>query len=185
MKVLRRFALSIATLATVGTGSVLALSTTSFGAAMLRNVGNNLLVTARAEGTMTITITGANLVARVDALVHVTYVCDQMYDPATGAPVPASQTSGTMFVSMQQRVGKSVANGQGYTTITPACDRTPTFAGTQNHVDVLVAPNGAAFRKGSAVAQAFGNACETGFVSFGPPPCDSGQSDPTVVTISR
>ena len=190
MKILRRFALAFATVATVGTGSVLAFSTTSFGAAMLRTVGHNLVVTARAGGgggggTMTITITGATLVARVDASVHLTYVCDQMYDPSTGAPVPASQTSGNIFVSMQERVGSSVANGGGSTTITPACDRTPFFAGTQNQADVLVMPSGAPFKKGTAVAQAFGSACETGFVSFGPPPCDSGQSDPTVVTISR
>ena len=67
MKILRRFALAFATVATVGTGSVLAFSTTSFGAAMLRTVGHNLVVTARAGGgggggTMTITITGATLV---------------------------------------------------------------------------------------------------------------------------
>jgi hypothetical protein len=191
MKILRRFALTFATVATVGAGSVLALSTTSFGAAMLRTVGHNFVVTARAGGggggggTMTITVTGATLVARVDASVHVTYVCDQMYDPSTGAPVPASQTSGNIFVSMQERVGNSVANGGGSTEIHPACDRTPFFAGTQNQADVLVAPNGAPFKKGTAVAQAFGSACETGFVSFGQPPCDSGQSDPTVVTISR
>src|SRR5256886_929089 len=155
MKILRRFALAFATVATVGTGSVLAFSTTSFGAAMLRTVGHNLVVTARAGGgggggTMTITITGATLVARVDASVHLTYVCDQMYDPSTGAPVPASQTSGNIFVSMQERVGSSVANGGGGTTTTPPRDRAPFFSRTQNQADVLGMPSGAPFKKGKA-----------------------------------
>jgi hypothetical protein len=190
MKALRRFALAFATVATVGTGATLAVSATPVGASLLRAAGHNLVVTAHAGpigggGTMTITITGATLVGKVDAIAHVDYVCDQMYDPFTGQPVTASQTSGNMSVSIQQKVGSSVANGFGSASITPACDRTPTFAGTPNHVDVLVAPNGAAYRKGTAVAQAFGQACESGFVSFGPPPCDSGQSDPTVITISR
>src|SRR2546430_17500218 len=116
MKILRRFALAFATVATVGTGSVLAFSTTSFGAAMLRNVGHNLVVTARAGGgggggTMTITITGATLVARVDAALPLPYVCGQMYDPSTRAPGSASQTSGNILVSMQERGGRSGANG--------------------------------------------------------------------------
>src|SRR2546430_3251900 len=146
MKILRRFALAFATVATVGTGSVLAFSTTSFGAAMLRNVGHSLVVTARAGGgggggTMTITITGATLVARVDASVHLTYVCDQMYDPSTGAPVPASQTSGNIFVSMQERVGSSVANGGGSTNNTPPPAPTPFFSAPQNHTDAPVMPS--------------------------------------------
>jgi len=191
MKLLRRSALALATVATIGTGAVLALSTTSFGAAFLRHASHNLVVDARAGGgggggTMTITITGASLVARVDASVHVTYVCDQMYDPFTGAPVPASETSGSMSVTVQQRVGNSVANGFGNANIMPACDRTPFFAGTPNSVDVLAMANGAPFKKGSAVAQAFGNACENpSFSSGGFGPCDSGQSDPTVITISK
>src|SRR5437764_15375129 len=40
-------ALAFATVATVGTGSVLAFSTTSFGAALLRNVGHHLVCPAR------------------------------------------------------------------------------------------------------------------------------------------
>src|SRR3989440_10093181 len=146
MKILRRFALAFATVATVGTGSVLAFSTTSFGAAMLRTVGHNLVVTARAGGgggggTMTITITGATLVARVDASVHLTYVCDQMYDPSTGAPVPASQTSGNIFVSMQERVGSSVANGGGSANNNPPPAPTAFFPGTPKQADLLGMPN--------------------------------------------
>ena len=191
MKVLRRSALALATVATIGTGAILALSTTSFGAAFLRHASHNLFVDASAGGgggggTMTITITGATLVARVDAVVHVTYVCDQLFDPFTGFPVPASETSGNIFVSMQERVGSSVANGNGGASTMPACDRTPTFSGTPNQVDVLVAPSGAPFKKGTAVAQAFGSACENpSFSSGGVGPCDSGQSDPTVITISK
>src|SRR5438094_10118823 len=112
---------------------------------MLRTGGHNLVVTARAGGgggggTMTITITGATLVARVDASVHLTYVCDQMYDPSTAAPVPASQTSRNIFVSMQERVGSAVANGGAGTTITPACDPTPFFTRTHTHADLPVLP---------------------------------------------
>src|SRR2546430_12885696 len=108
MKILRRFALAFATVATVGTGSVLAFSTTSFGAAMLRNVGHNLVVTARAGGgggggTMTITITGATLVAPVDPSVQLTHVSAPRYYPTTRAPGPASQTSRNHFGSMPPR----------------------------------------------------------------------------------
>src|SRR2546430_3624979 len=124
MKILRRFALAFATVATVGTGSVLAFSTTSFGAAMLRNVGHNLVVTARAGGgggggTMTITITGATLVARRGASFHLTYLCDQMYEPSTGAPAPASQPSRNIVASMQERAGSSVAKRGGGTANYP------------------------------------------------------------------
>src|SRR3989442_1264573 len=105
-----------------------AFSRTSCGAGFLRNASHNLFVDASAGGgggggTMTITITGATLVARVDAVVHVTYVCDQLFDPFTGFPVPASETSGNIFVSMQERVGSSVANGNGGASTMPACDR--------------------------------------------------------------
>src|SRR5919204_335364 len=190
MKLFRRFALAFATVATLGTVSVLALSTTSAGSSLLRSAGRHLVVTADAGGgglggTMTITITGATLTGRVDATAHIDYVCDQMYD-AFGFPVPASQTSGYMNVSIQQRVGNGVANGYGSANIQPACDRTFYFSGTTNHVDVLVMAFGSPFKKGTAVAQANGQACGTGgFTSFGPPPCDSGQSDPTVLTISK
>ena len=47
MKILRRFALAFATVATVGTGSVLAFSTTSFGAAMLRPAPAAVVAAAR------------------------------------------------------------------------------------------------------------------------------------------
>jgi hypothetical protein len=194
MKTLRRFVVVLATVATVGTGAVLALSATSFGAAFLRQAGHNIVVTAQAGlpptgggggGSMTLTVsTSAKLLAKVDAVVHVTYVCDQIFDPFTGSPVPASQLSGNIFVSAQQRVGNSVANGNGSSSVQPACDRTPFFAGTPNQVDVLVTPFGASFKNGTAVAQAFGNVCETGgFFSGGQGPCDSGQSNPTVISI--
>src|SRR2546430_9499509 len=98
MKILRRFALAFATVATVGTGSVLAFSTTSFGAAMLRNVGHNLVVTARAGGgggggTMTITITGATLVAPADASLPPPPFFGPMYDTTTRAPGSAMPTT--------------------------------------------------------------------------------------------
>lgn len=189
MKTLRRFALALVTVGTVGTGAVLALSTTSFGAAMLRSAGHSFVVTARAGGggTMTVNVsTSATLLAKVDAVVHVTFTCDQIFDPFTGFPVPASQLSGNIFVSAQQRVGNSVANGNGSASVQPSCDRTPFFAGTPNQADVVVTPFGASFKNGTAVAQAFGSVCETGGISSGgPPPCDFGQSDPTVISISR
>src|SRR2546430_16827879 len=102
MKILRRFALAFATVATVGTGSVLAFSTTSFGAAMLRTVGHNLVVTARAGGgggggTMTITIAGATLVARVDASVPLTLFFGPKYAPSTRAPGSGSPTTVDIF----------------------------------------------------------------------------------------
>lgn len=195
MKTLRRFAVVLATVATVGTGAVLALSTTSFGAALLRHASHSLVVTAQAGGggggggggTMTLNVsTSAVLIGKVDAVVHVTFVCDQIFDPFTGFPVPASQLSGSIFVSVQQRVGNGVANGNGGSSIQPSCDRTFFFPGTPNQVDVLVTPFGASFKNGTAVAQAFGNVCETGgFSSGGPGPCDFGQSDPTVISISH
>jgi len=188
MKTIRRFALALATVATVGTVAVLGLSTTSFGAGVLRHT----VVNAHAGGIgggvggMTLTISpNASILAKVDLVVHVTYTCDQMYDPSTGMPVTASQTSGTLFVSAQERSGSKVADGNGQTSIQPACDAIPGFfSGTQNQADVVVTASGAPFKKGSGVAQAFGSVCENGgFTSFGPPPCDSGQSNPTVIAI--
>jgi hypothetical protein len=189
MKTVRRFALAVAMVATIGTGAVLAFSTTSFGAAFLRQATHGLIVNANAGafgGNMTLTISpNASLLARVDAVVTVTYTCDQLYDPFFGFPVPASQTSGNINVSVQQRSGHLAANGNGGTSTMPACDAIPGFfSGTVNSTDVVVAASGAAFKKGSAVAQAFGSACENGgFTSFGPPPCDSGQSASTVISI--
>lgn len=195
MKTVRRFALALATVATVGTGAILALSTTSFGAAMLRSAGHNLVVTARAggggggggAGTMTLNVsTSATVLGKVDAVVHLTFVCDQIFDPFSGFPVPASQLSGSINVSVQQRVGNGVANGFGSTNIQPACDRTFFFSGTTNHADVVVTPFGAALKNGTAVAQAFGMVCETGGItSFGPGPCDFGQSNSVVISISH
>lgn len=192
MKALRRFALVIATVATVGAGATLALSTTSFGAAVLRTAGHNLIVTARAGGggggggTVTLTVSpNATLLGKVDAVVHVTYVCDQIFDPFTGFPVPASQTAGNISVTVQQRVGNSVAEGFGSASTMPACDRTFFFPGTQNTADVVVMPFGASFKSGTAVAQASGSACDTSFVSFGPPPCDFGQTGSTVISIKN
>src|SRR2546427_13241225 len=121
MKTLRRFAVVLATVATVGTGAVLALSTTSFGAALLRHASHSLVVTAQAGGggggggggTMTLNVsTSAGLIGKVDAGVHGTFVCDQIFDPFTGFPVPASQLSGALFFSVQQRGRDGGANGQ-------------------------------------------------------------------------
>ena len=196
MKTLRRFALALATVATVGTGAVLALSTTSFGAAMLRSAGHSLVVTARAgggggggggAGTMTLNVsTSAEVLGKVDAVVHVTFVCDQIFDPFFGFPVPASQLSGSIGVSAQQRVGNGVANGFGNTSVQPACDRTFFFPGTLNQADVVVTPFGASFKNGTAVAQAFGSVCEIGVItSGGPGPCDFGQTNMVVISISN
>jgi len=194
MKTIRRFALAVATVATVGTVAVLGLSTTSFGATLLRHSAHSLIVNASAGGGgggggggMSLAISpSASILAKVDLVVHVTYTCDQMFDPFTGQPVPASQTSGTLFVSAQERSGSKVANGNGQATTQPACDAIPGFfAGTPNQADVVLSTSGAPFKSGSGVAQVvFANACENaGFTSFGPPPCDSGQSSPTVVAI--
>lgn len=195
MKLLRRFALALATVATVGTGAVLALSTTSFGAVMLRTAGHGLVVTARAggggggggAGTMTLSVsTTAELLGKVDGVVQVTFVCDQIFDPFTGFPVPASQLSGSINVQLTQRVGNGAANGFGSTGVSPSCDRTPFFAGTKNSTEVVVTPFSATFKNGTAVAQAFGNVCETGgFVSGGPGPCDFGQTNPTVISVKN
>jgi hypothetical protein len=193
MKIVRRFAIATATIATIGTGAVLALSTTSFGAAFLQHASHNLVVNANAGGggggggTMTLTVSpDATLLGKVDAVVHVTYVCDQLFDPFTGFPVPASETSGNISVSVQQRVGNSVADGFGSTSTMPACDRTPFFAGTTNSADVVVMPFSASYKNGTAVATAFGSACESAsFTSGGFGPCDFGQSDSTVISIKN
>jgi hypothetical protein len=191
MKTIRRYALALATVATVGTVAVLGLSATPFGAIVLRNATHNVVLNARAggiggQGAMNLTISpSASVLARVNLVVHVTYTCDQMYDPFTGMPVPASQTSGSLFVSAQQRSGSRVANGNGGANVQPACDAIPGFfSGTQNQADIVVSASGAPFKNGSGVAQVSGNVCENGgFTSFGQPACDSGQSNPTVIAI--
>lgn len=195
MKLLRRFTLGAATTATIGAVAILALSSTPAGTALLRSAGNNLVVTANAGGgggggfggNMALNVApSATLVGKVDATVHVTYTCDAIFDPFTGQFVTPFGLSGQIFVQVQQRVGNSVANGQGVANIQPGmaeCDGGVSLNPTVNSVDVSVTPYGASLKNGTAEAQAFGNICETSFSSFGPGPCDSGQSSLTTISI--
>jgi len=191
MKVLQRLSLALATVATVGTGATLGLSTTSFGAALLGTASRGLVMTANAGGgggggAMTLTVApNAELLGKVDAVVTVNYVCDQLFDPFTGLPVLPGGVSGFINVQVSQRVGNGVANGFGGASVTPACDRSPTFPGTVNTATVTVTPFSDSFKNGTAVGQASGQVCETAFSSFGPGNCDFGQSASTVISIKN
>jgi hypothetical protein len=186
MKV-KRFALAAATATTIGAVSILALSSTSFGSAMLRSASHNLMLTAHAGGyggggNMNLTISpNASILAKVDAVVQVSYSCDELFD-AYGNVAQPYEVSGFLNVQVSQKSGSSAASGYGSANLT----NVSCFPGAVNTATVTVTPYNAPFKNGTAVAQAYAQVCSNGgFSSFGPGPCDTGQTDSTVINIKN
>jgi hypothetical protein len=185
MKV-KRFALAAATATTIGAVSILALSSTSFGSAMLRSASHNLMLTAHAGGgggggNMYLTISpNASLLGKVAADVQVTYSCDELFD-AYGNIAQPYEVSGNLYLQVTQRTGNSAATGSAFANLT----NVSCFPGAVNTADAVVTPTGASFKNGTAVAQVlFASVCSNGgYSSFGPGPCDSGQTNATVISI--
>ncbi|HYT12746.1 MAG TPA: hypothetical protein VEL12_08160 [Candidatus Nitrosopolaris sp.] len=192
---LKRSAIALSTVVTVGLVAVVALSSSASGQAALRQATSKLSVTAQAAGggggagIDNITFApNSSLVAKLAVNVTVSYICQPVFDPTTGGEdiIMGSQ----VFVSLQERTGgKTVANGSGVAFGTAVCDEFLTPTPTVNTMTVLVQPdafasNSVPFKNGSALASAQIIACPTSFNSSGfPPPCDFGSAGPTIISI--
>jgi len=192
---LKRSAIALSTVLTVGLVAVVALSSSATGQAALRQASSKLSVTAEAAGggggagIDNITFApNSSLVAKLAVNVTVSYICQPVFDPTTGGVdiIMGSQ----VFVSLQERTGgKTVANGSGVAFGTAVCDEFLIPTPTVNTMTVLVQPNAfgsnsVPFKNGSALANAQIIACPTSFNSSGfPPPCDFGSAGPTIISI--
>jgi len=192
---LKRSAIALSTVLTVGLVAVVALSSSASGQAALRQASGKLSVTAEAAGggggagIDNITFApNSSLVAKLAVNVTVSYICQPVFDPTTGGVdiIMGSQ----VFVSLQERTGgKTVANGSGVAFGTAVCDEFLIPTPTVNTMTVLVQPNAfgsnsVPFKNGSALANAQIIACPTSFNSSGfPPPCDFGSAGPTIISI--
>jgi len=187
---LKRSAIALSTVVTVGLVAVVALSSTAGGQAALRSATSKLSVTAEAAGGggggagVNLTINpDATLVAKLAASVSVSYTCQPIFDPNTGGLDVVMGSS--VFSFVQERTGgKTVANGSGVTNGIAICDGL-----TVNQATVLVTPDvfpaSGPFKNGTAIATAQVIACPSSPVSsLGiPPPCDFGSAGPTIVSI--
>lgn len=129
----------------------------------------------------------ASLTARLAVNVSVSYVCRFVIDPNSGQPLVFF--SSFEFASVQERTGKTVANGSGFASGgTAICDEGLTVNPTVNQATILVTPDvfpaSGPFKNGTALASVNVSACPNTFVVSGvPPPCDFGSVGPTVITI--
>jgi hypothetical protein len=192
---LKRSAIALSTVLTVGLIAVVALSSTAPGAAALRLATGKLSVAAHAAGgggggagVDNLTIASpATLVAKLAASVTVTYTCQPVFDPTTGG-FDVIMSSST-FVSVQERTGgKTVANGSGVANGTAVCDEFLVATPTVNTVTMLVQPDtfpaSGPFKNGTALASVNVVACPISFNASGfPPPCDFGSAGPTIISI--
>ena len=191
---LKRSAIALSTVLTVGLIAVVALSSTAPGAAALRLATGNLSVAAHAAGggggagVDNITIASpATLVDKLAVSVTVTYTCQPVFDPTTGG-FDVIMSSST-FVSLQERTsGKTVANGSGVANGTAVCDEFLTATPTVNTVTILVQPDtfpaSGPFKNGTGLASVSVVACPVSFNASGfPPPCDFGSAGPTSIDI--
>jgi hypothetical protein len=191
---IKRSAIALSTVVTVGLVAVVALSSSASGQAALRQATSKLSVTAQAAGgggaagIDNITFApNSPLVAKLAVNVTVSYICQPVFDPTTGGQdiIMSSQ----VFVSVQERTGgKTVADGQGVGFGTAVCDEFLIPTPTVNTMTILVQPTSfpasGPFKNGSALASANIIACPTSFNSSGfPPPCDFGSAGPTIISI--
>jgi len=193
---LKRSAIALSTVVTVGLVAVVALSSTAGGQAALREATSKFSVTAHAAGgggccggVDGLTISSpASLVAKLAVNVDVSYMCQPIFDPTTGGSV--TDLGASVFASLQERTGgKTVANGQGIVNATAVCDEGINPTPTVNHATVLVTPYAffpasPPFKNGTAIANVQVIACANIFAgSGGPPTCDSGSAGPTIITV--
>lgn len=128
----------------------------------------------------------ASLTAKLAVNVSVSYVCRFVTDPNTGQPLVFF--SSFEFASVQERTGKTVANGNGFASGTAICNEGLTANPTVNQATILVTPDvfpaSGPFKNGTALASVNVSACPNTFVVSGvPPPCDFGSTGPTVISI--
>ncbi|HEY8814103.1 MAG TPA: hypothetical protein VIP57_03235 [Candidatus Dormibacteraeota bacterium] len=131
--------------------------------------------------TITIAPTGS-LTARLAATVNVSYTCSPVVDPITGISQTVLQDN--LFVQVQQRQGKAIAHGSGFSSGTAICD-----GNFVNHASTVVVPDiypgftSSPFKKGAALATVNGSACSA-VVTSGPfGACDFGTGGPTAISI--
>jgi hypothetical protein len=175
---------------TLGVGAVLVLSATAPGSAALRNLSNSVAITAHAagggggSGGATVTMNPrAALVAKLGAGVSVSYTCQPGFDPTTGYPI--TDMSSFVNVEVQQRQGKSIVTGYGFSTGTAICD-----GFTMNKVTVVAVPenypgfSSPPFKSGVALATADVQACANG-TAVSPPffVCDFGSAGPSAISV--
>jgi hypothetical protein len=184
----KRLWMVLSTACTLGVAGVLVLAGTAPGASALRSVANNLSVAAHAAGggtggTMTITISpAASLTAKLAATVNVSYTCSPIIDIVTGHVETVLQ--GNLYVQVQQRQGKTIAHGSGFSNGTAICD--DTFV---NQASAVVVPDfypgftSAPFKKGAALATVSGSACSTVAISGPFGPCDFGNGGPSAISV--
>jgi hypothetical protein len=187
----KRLVTVLSTALTLGVGAVLVVSATAPGSTLLRNIANNVTTTAHAAGgggggsgviTVSINSTGS-LVGKLGAGVSVSYTCQPVFDPTFGTPI--INLSSNLFVQVEQRQGKVIAHGSGFTSGNAICDNV-----TVNHATVVAVPDlypgftSPPFKKGVALATVNAFACATSTVTS-PPfiPCDFGNAGPAAVSL--
>ncbi len=173
--------------------AAVALSSTASGSAALRFAAGRLGVTAYAAGgggsgggIDQLTISRAELTAKVAVNVTVTYMCQPVFDPNTGQLDVFFFSSS--FATLQEKTGKTVANGSGFGSGTAICDEGLTSTPTVNQLTMLVTPYvfpaSGPFKNGTALATVEVFACPNVFVASGvPPPCDFGSLINTIISI--
>ena len=186
---LKRLWMVFSSVLTLGVAGVLVLAGTAPGSSALRSAANDLTVTAHAAGgggsggviTLTISPT-ASLTAKLAATVSVTYTCQPVVDPFTGSVQTVLQSG--LFVSVQQRQGKVVAHGSGFSNGTAICD-----GSFVNQASIVVVPDiypgfsSPPFKHGAALAAVNASACSA-VVTSGPfGACDFGNAGPTAISI--
>jgi hypothetical protein len=186
----KRLVTLITSALTLGVGAVLVLSATTSGSTALRSVASNLAVNAHAagggggQGVIFLTIDPrASLTAKLAATVSISYTCQPAFDPTTGFPI--FDMSSSLFVQVQQRQGKVIAHGSGFTNGNAICDNV-----TVNHASVVVVPDfypgftSPPFKNGAALASVSANACGSA-TAVSPPffACDFGSAGPTAISI--
>lgn len=172
--------------------AAVALSSTASGSAALRLAAGKLGVTAYAAGggggggLDALTITRADLTAKLAVNVTVSYMCQPVTDPNTGLPDIFFYSNG--YAALQERTGKTVANGNGFGNGTAICDEGLTSTPTVNQLSMLVTPYvfpaSGPFKNGTALATVQVFACPNIFVVSGvPPPCNFGALNQVIISI--
>jgi hypothetical protein len=191
---LKRSAIALSSVLTVGLVAVVALSSTGSGAAALRLATSHLSVNAKAAGggggvgvdNLAFAPDGS-LVAKLAVNVTISYTCQPQFDFNTGGfdVIMSSQA----FVSVQEKTGHTAASGQGIANGTAVCDEFLNPTPTVNTMTVLVQPSSfplsGPFKNGTGLASVSVVACPNTFVASGgfPPPCDFGSAGPTIISI--
>jgi len=173
--------------------TAVALSSTASGSAALRFAAGRLGVTAYAAGgggsgggIDHLTISRAELTAKLAVTLTVTYMCQPVFDPNTGQLDVFFSSFQNAF--LQERTGKTVANGSGFGNGTAICDEGLTSTPTVNQATILVTPDvfpaSGPFKNGAALATVQVFACPNVFVASGvPPPCEFGSLNNAIISI--